>query len=742
MDGTKNTVDMGEEDGTNPLPSSTMQKDVGRNDATIVNRIVLPMGSLKETSTKKNDKEELDDTYDMSSNSSEDDMLSPSKLFDLIYSNDSSDAVFPQSPSTKEEVAECKSTPTTTQTMDTTTSSAATNDDTTSSSSADRQSSEKITAPEPPRWRFINEAKKSLGYSSIHAGSYIEGRSSDELGAKYFAPDISMYKNEPKKEKFIKPAAQRDDQLSMEEESSTDNNYKEVGKLNFNNLFAQKNVPSSNESNNVGKLQINDTAILDENHKIGGKAIVICKHDDQLNETPNKSFKEWGTNIEVGQKNDREYNVHNGKMVTDAYKMPDVETPNKKNYDEVGRLKFMSNGHTTSEDFHVGKRVCDEQDEKEGGDDGKSVHSDMIGGGLFVDRNDNETCDDVESCTNNPDANIEMSNDNDLSKGAVVQQTSDKDVPAWKKKRRCVILLLCLLAILAIVLGATLGKRNDDDEDRSAAAVLVPPVVVSNETNTTECPIETKPFAIMHPQQYSEQTSEFTWELKDACSGLVVASCLPCSLASMSEPQQDGNSIQSQGEPTRRHLKDDQLLHNSANECLPINNEYVFNVLPADEPCCGFDATFSIVLYDNVIIQYGASDDSVYFGERETPCVSEIPSSYPTIEESATPSITKSQLPSSAPSFPPTNVPTTSPVVSLGPCPETYVLLSYYNIGALVELNGIVYECIRDACGGPYDEAELGSSTSDLWREGWKVTGSCSGTKAPSNNPTISVSTS
>ena len=596
-----------------------------------------------------------------------------------------------------------------------------THDDVSSpSSSADRQSSsEKITTPEPPRWRFINEAKKSLGYSSIHAGSYIEGRSSDELGAKYVAPDISMYKNEPKKEKFIKPAAQRDDQLSMEE-SSTDKDDTAVGKLNFSNLFAQKNA---------------------QNHKTGGKAIVMCKHEEQPNVTPNKSFKEWGTNIGVGQKNDREYNVYNGKMITDAYKMPDVETPNKKNYDEVGRLKFMSNGHTTSEDFHVGKRVCDEQDEKEGGDDGKSVHSDMIGGGLFVDTNDNETCDDVESCTNNPDANIEMSNDNDLSKGAVVQQTSDKDVPAWKKKRRCVILLLCLLAILAIVLGATLGKRNDDDEDRSAAAVLVPPVVVSNETNATECPTDTKPFTIMHPKQYIEEASEFTWELKDACSGLVVASCLPCSLASMSEPQQDGNSIQSQGEPTRRHLKDDQLLHNSANECLPINNEYVFNVLPADEPCCGFDATFSIVLYDNVIIQYGASDDSVYFGERETPCESEIPSSYPTIEESATPSITKSQLPSSTPSFPPTNVPTTSPVVSLGPCPETYVLLSYYGIGALVELNGIVYECIRDACGGPYDEAELGSSTSDLWREGWKVTGSCSGTKAPSNNPTISVST-
>ena len=177
VDGTKNTADMDEEDGTDPLPSSTMQKDIGRNDATtIVNRI-LPVSSLKESSTDKHPKEELDDTYDMSSNSSSED-VSPSKLFDLIYSNDSpgQGAVFPQSSSTKEEVAKRKSTPTTNQTMDTTISAATTNDDTTSSSADRQSSSEKITAPEPPRWRFINEAKKSLGYSSIHAGSYIEGR--------------------------------------------------------------------------------------------------------------------------------------------------------------------------------------------------------------------------------------------------------------------------------------------------------------------------------------------------------------------------------------------------------------------------------------------------------------------------------------------------------------------------------------------------------------------------------------
>ena len=50
------------------------------------------------------------------------------------------------------------------------------------------QSPEKTnTAPEPPRWRFINDAKKSLGYSSIYAGSYIKGQSNEELGTKYIA---------------------------------------------------------------------------------------------------------------------------------------------------------------------------------------------------------------------------------------------------------------------------------------------------------------------------------------------------------------------------------------------------------------------------------------------------------------------------------------------------------------------------------------------------------------------------
>ncbi|KAL9182231.1 hypothetical protein ACHAXT_012883 [Thalassiosira profunda] len=46
-------------------------------------------------------------------------------------------------------------------------------------------------AAEPPKWRFVSAAKKSLGYSSLAAGSYIRGKTADELAAKYVAPQDS-----------------------------------------------------------------------------------------------------------------------------------------------------------------------------------------------------------------------------------------------------------------------------------------------------------------------------------------------------------------------------------------------------------------------------------------------------------------------------------------------------------------------------------------------------------------------
>eukprot|EP00585_Thalassiosira_rotula_P012562 CAMPEP_0196133454 /NCGR_PEP_ID=MMETSP0910-20130528/2674_1 /TAXON_ID=49265 /ORGANISM="Thalassiosira rotula, Strain GSO102" /LENGTH=490 /DNA_ID=CAMNT_0041393183 /DNA_START=143 /DNA_END=1611 /DNA_ORIENTATION=- len=44
------------------------------------------------------------------------------------------------------------------------------------------------TIAEPPRWRFVNSAKKSLGYSSTAAGTVVQGLSAQELAVRYVAP--------------------------------------------------------------------------------------------------------------------------------------------------------------------------------------------------------------------------------------------------------------------------------------------------------------------------------------------------------------------------------------------------------------------------------------------------------------------------------------------------------------------------------------------------------------------------
>ena len=61
-----------------------------------------------------------------------------------------------------------------------------------------KQSAAAALSAEPPRWRFVKTAKKSTGYSSAMAGSYIEGKTSLELAKKYEAPSVDLTK--PKKE--------------------------------------------------------------------------------------------------------------------------------------------------------------------------------------------------------------------------------------------------------------------------------------------------------------------------------------------------------------------------------------------------------------------------------------------------------------------------------------------------------------------------------------------------------------
>eukprot|EP00571_Detonula_confervacea_P017053 CAMPEP_0172309230 /NCGR_PEP_ID=MMETSP1058-20130122/9585_1 /TAXON_ID=83371 /ORGANISM="Detonula confervacea, Strain CCMP 353" /LENGTH=549 /DNA_ID=CAMNT_0013021815 /DNA_START=151 /DNA_END=1797 /DNA_ORIENTATION=+ len=492
-----------------------------------------------------------------------------------------------------------------------------------SSSTDRRQSTEKLpSAPEPPRWRFVNEAKKSLGYSSVHAGSYIKGQSSNDLGANYAAPDISLYqlkeeKVQPKKVEF---------QLATNKSAAKEDLH--VGKLD-------DGVPSpnafSNQNNKMGKLTIREADSANDMSAPSGEFAGLPKSRSQQNES-RKPFKEWGVSLHVGPKKEREHDVWYDGKTHDSYTMPGGQVPSK-THGEVGKLKFRRNG--SGEEAFVGEIPGNSNrghGDGRGDNESQDGHDAVREGALFV---------------HSGSANGKGTDDSTAS-----TEPTDGDA---KKKHKWLYLLLLFLLALVVILGVLLGTRNDDERAVVGAVggVMLPPVVVVNSssapssypsaslqpsvTQTLECPVDTKPFSIKHLQhsnRYLATTSnDATWKIKDACSGEVIAQCEPCSLASMFQPQPEDLSAQSQNndEPTRR-LEEMHL--GNITECLPIDNEYVLEILPAkeSEPCCGFDPSTSIMSYDNVLVNYGASDgslNSMYFGERETPCRSETPSVSP-----------------------------------------------------------------------------------------------------------------
>jgi len=74
-------------------------------------------------------------------------------------------------------------------------------DEQASSSTTEAKKQHKVI--EVPKFRFVAIAKKSAGYSSAAAGSYIEGKSAEELAAQYQEPDIVASDASTKKEPVV-----------------------------------------------------------------------------------------------------------------------------------------------------------------------------------------------------------------------------------------------------------------------------------------------------------------------------------------------------------------------------------------------------------------------------------------------------------------------------------------------------------------------------------------------------------
>lgn len=144
-------------------------------------------------------------------------------------------------------------------------------------------SSNKQISAEPPRWRFVADAKRSSGYSSLAAGQHIQGKTSDELGAKYVAPDVSLYKAKGEKlevgklQRKLPAISNNDDDVDLEvgklkpsspptDETSSDHNI-EVGQLETTPI---KEEESSELQTNVSTNKLEEGG--DNNNELDGES--------------------------------------------------------------------------------------------------------------------------------------------------------------------------------------------------------------------------------------------------------------------------------------------------------------------------------------------------------------------------------------------------------------------------------------------------------------------------------------
>lgn len=307
--------------------------------------------------------------------------------------------------------------------------------DAAASASASAAAEKLASAPAPPRWRFVNEARKSCGYSSAHAGTYVRGKSSHELGAEYVAPDISLFK--PRRHSL------------------------EVHDLEYE---LPTTVAPVRDDRDVGQLHIQEATRDETTRHSSGTFPGLPERGPGPEAGARTPFKEWNTTVNIGPRKERERAWQGGDDVRDSY-TTSGDGSEGATARGVGKIQFRGAG--ASEDSFNGE--LGRRDRTRPADDGVGREDvDSYGepreGSLFL--------------HNAGWSHVDEKGGGDLA----VMTEVDKGA---QRKRRCLFLLLLVPLLLGILLAVLLVQVDQDDEliaSGIVAGVLLPPVVVANET--------------------------------------------------------------------------------------------------------------------------------------------------------------------------------------------------------------------------------------------------------------------
>jgi len=583
----------------------------------------------------------------------------------------------------------------------------------------------KYRAPSPPRWRFVADAKKSSGYSSAFAGHTVRGISSQELGAVYVPPEISVT------ERLRRHGG-------------------EVGELDATELDFGK---FEGERREVGRLDIKEDGTEYEETFEGG---VVISHDPNDPSHSQKISREWITFH--GRRKDDGRGIL--ERMVDRYNTTiESESGYTRKFKNVGRLAFDPDDYEGEEfagEHHPRPKL-----------DRTSFYGKVTGGenddvGHSFAKKDKDEDGRVDDALATMTRNNPVDIDDLSSKLDMSEHGPTSDSGGRRRRKRWPLMLLLLLLLVGGITGAVLGTRKPPPEMAPEEGTRVYAVAaMMDDDNATA-----HPSVSSHP---SESPSRDYGSYSILGDGLFDIAKGPLTTTPTDHPITLPPTVSPTGPPSSQPSPSPTASPTMGPVTMYPTGRPIVHTGGCPMP---FDASNSMVYYPfgtqvssrGIVYECitgscggwlgepGADgsnewrDDWRIVGSCEGTIAPTVgPTNGPTTGPTTGPSTGPSASPTSSPSDSPTTTsPTRRPVAFLGGCPEPFDssnAMAYYFIGTRVSLQGVVYECISHSCGGWLEAPGGGGSTNDndmadvSWEDNWRVAGSCDGTLAPTDAP-------
>jgi len=398
----------------------------------------------------------------------------------------------------------------------------------------------RVFIAEPPRWRFVNSAKKSMGYSSFSAGTYVQGKSAKELVAKYRPPEPRKGRESPTLRKLLGDDEQEDETEPSAHESPSNSGDPKLEIATTENESTIDNIKSiinaRAETPNVGKEEEMETvephtneANIDETliMKLGGFLIGGNFNEEAEGENVKEN--------EVGSETNASTNsaIRTVKEITTDMESPPKKVESEKEFPPVKRLTINENHDKYDEIYEANFRVSRKMAKDGGVQDGTEGESseapleyspelkEKVAEDLTMMNRQStgmHASSEVEIGDSPAEPQVAIvqsifsSSSSDQELDRVEMQTLEEPVvtgdvrtpktteeeekslpeeetkPPTKKRRKFLLILVLMIVILSIVLGVAMGSNGLEDEksgDGSNRATSDGDIA-SNEVNGTD----------------------------------------------------------------------------------------------------------------------------------------------------------------------------------------------------------------------------------------------------------------